>query len=205
MNPKFPAVKTRSYADIEREATSARKALGFDPVEPLPSMLLFERLSRLRTGPGGVIPVTYYVSHLAAGVEAETRFSEDEYEIQVHLSPSTYEGLERDVPRDRFSTAHEGGHVCQHPEEVVRLSQIPTTTAALMRGRYQDLRPFEDAEWQANAFAAALLMPARALRALQMAGKDLTVELLCRRFVVSPPCAERRIKVFEQRKRSLLS
>ncbi len=204
MTPKYPADKKRNTVDVEREAAAARVRLGFDPEEPLPSMLLFERLACLRSGPANSIPVGYHVADLLDGVEAETSYVRERNELLVTLSEPTYRGLERDVPRSRFSVAHEAGHVVQHSAEVIRLSKIPHRAAALLRGSYAVLKPWEDAEWQASAFAGALLAPARALRHLQFLGYTLTASLLCSRFGISKPSASRRLSVYFEKGDQLL-
>lgn len=52
-------------------------------------------------------------------------------------------------PRHLFTMSHEFGHVVFHSN----------TTIALARGDEQ-VKPFEDPEWQANTFAAELMAPA---------------------------------------------
>lgn len=59
-------------------------------------------------------------------------------------------------PRNRFTIAHELGHFVLHRE------QYKDVIFESGRGRLyrrEDLKPYEDPEWQANCFAAALLMP----------------------------------------------
>ncbi len=204
MTPKYPADKKRNTVDVEREAAAARPRLGFDPEQPLPSLLLFERLATLRVGPGGNIGVDYHVADLLDGVEADTSFVKTRGQLLVTLGASTYRELERNVPRARFSAAHETGHVFQHWAEVVRLSTIPHRTAALLRGNYSQLERWEDVEWQADAFAAALLIPARALWQLERQGVTLTESLLCNRFGVSVVCAKKRLRVYGDKKGLLL-
>jgi Zn-dependent peptidase ImmA (M78 family) len=44
---------------------------------------------------------------------------------------------------------------------------MPTNQQAAFHRGHTDHKPFLDTEWQANAFASALLMPARGLAALE--------------------------------------
>lgn len=202
--PKYPADRSRSYADAEGEARRARQRLGFDAEEPLPSVLLFERVDQMKTGTDLNTATKYRVDDLLDGVEGETRYDRKDRLIEVVLSESTFENLESDQPRARFSLAHEIGHAVQHYEEITRRSKLPHyTAAALLRGQYNYLRPFEDVEWQADAFGAALLMPAQSLWKLECAGQ-LSVDEICRRFVVSTRAAAKRIQVFEARKEALV-
>jgi hypothetical protein len=198
--PKYPADRKRSSAYIEREAMDARQLLGFDPEEPLPSMGLFERLRRLRTGVGRDMAVDYTVTDLRDGVEGESSYVRERREFLVTLSPTTYSGLERDDPRARLTAAHEAGHVSQHWAELIRLSRIPHRTDALQRGSYEDLKPYEDAEWQATEFAGALLVPPGALRMFERLGYPLTSDLVQRNFGVSRACAEKRLRTYGKRK-----
>lgn len=197
--PKYPADRKRSCAIIEGEAAATRWRLGFDLEEPLLSLPLFERIGRLLTGPNFNIPVGYEIANLPDGVLGETSFSPSRVEIVVTLSPASYDGLERNIPRDRYSAAHEIGHAVQHSAEVIRLSRIPHRTDALLRGSYETLKRYEDAEWQANQFAAALLIPARALWYLERRGHELTPELVQRSFIVSRACAEKRIRTYNEK------
>ena len=69
-------------------------------------------------------------------------------EMRMILREDVYRGARKDAGRDRFTVAHELGHLALH-----RLSglakRLPTEVLA-----------FENSEWQADAFAGALLMPA---------------------------------------------
>jgi IrrE N-terminal-like domain len=203
-SPKYPADQKRSCAQIERAAAAARRQMGFDPEEPLPSMALFERLSRLRTGPKGKTPVVYAVEVLRAGVEGESSYDKERDEFLVTLSPATYSGLERNDPRSRNTASHEVGHVTQHWAELIRLSRIPHRADALQRGTYAVLRAYEDAEWQAREFAGALLAPARALWTFECRGYFLTPEFVQRTFEVSRACAEKRLRTYERKKEALV-
>lgn len=199
-SPKYPADRKRSCAYIEQEAMDARRLLGFDPEEPLPSMDLFERLARLRTGAKRNIAVDYTVADLRDGVEGESSYVKERNEFLVTLSPATYSGLERDDPRARLTAAHEVGHIAQHWAELIRLSRIPHRADALQRGSYADLKPYEDAEWQATEFAGALLVPPGALRSFQRLGHPLTSDLVQRNFGVSRACAEKRLRTYGKQK-----
>lgn len=196
------ADQARSYAGIEVEAMIVREILGFGPEDPLPSIELFEGLGRLRV-PQHKIPVTYGVEDLPLGVDAESRFLLDRECIEVVLASDTYNQLEAEVHRARFCLAHEVGHVTLHSAELVRLSRIPGATAGLARGQASDVPAYLDVEWQANAFASALLMPAAALAKLDAIGK-LCVEEVCNCFKVSKTCARYRLKLFAERHDLLL-
>ena len=60
-----------------------------------------------------------------------------------------------------------------------------------------------DTEWQANGFAAAMLMPATGLDQMERAG-ELDVRMVAKTYLVSLQAAELRLKVFADRRRELL-
>jgi Zn-dependent peptidase ImmA (M78 family) len=75
------------------------------------------------------------------------------------------------------------------------MAKLPHREAALMRSSGGHPR-YLDSEWQANAFAAAMLMPAEGLASLQGSDHKLDELLLMRRFNVSAQAAQIRINVF---------
>ena len=108
------------------------------------------------------------------------------------------------ILRARFSLSHEVGHVVLHPGELIRLSRIPHREAALARGASAPYPVYQDTEWQANAFSAALLMPAQGLYALEQQGV-LTSVTIQERFQVSSAAAAIRLKNYQQRSHELLA
>ena len=201
----FPADRPRGYATIETETRRVRKALGAGPDEMLPGLRLFESLERYAVYIGETrVRLTYLISDLPRGVEARALYLQASEEIALALSPESYEGLEQEKPRPRFSLAHEIGHAVLHPKVLYRLATIPEERAALARGDFGTLRPFQDVEWQANAFAAALLVPADGLEVLSNRGR-LSADVVARTFGVSSECARIRVSVFKERRTHLLS
>lgn len=65
--------------------------------------------------------------------------------------------------RDRFTIAHEIGHLVLH-------SGLSLQRTAVSSG---PIRPYESSEWQANAFAGELLMPLHWVRARCRDARDL--------------------------------
>lgn len=78
--------------------------------------------------------------------------------------------------RDLFTIAHEIGHLFLHSNQKVELA----------RGE-SSMKIYESTEWQANTFAAALLMPADKIKSTD------TKFTLARRFGVSLQAAELRL------------
>jgi hypothetical protein len=194
-----------SYTVIERFAVRARSALL--PSEPFTKAVsgvdLFEDLDQLEICVGAeTLRVSYAVNHLPTGIEGMSTYDQDREEILLTLDPATYLSLFDGVPRALFCLCHELGHVCVHALKLVELSSIPHEVAALNRGDAH--RVYEDTEWQANAFAAAFLMPASGLAELERKGKMLTPQELVRRFNVSFDAARIRLDSFRVRRRELL-
>ncbi|MDQ2077484.1 ImmA/IrrE family metallo-endopeptidase [Marinimicrobium sp. ABcell2] len=67
----------------------------------------------------------------------------------IQVQESVYEGACRGQGRDRFTLAHELGHLRLHRG----------VTAYARAAASSNHKPYEDSEWQADAFAAELLMP----------------------------------------------
>ncbi len=69
-------------------------------------------------------------------------------ESRIVLRDDIYDGLLEENPRDRFTVAHEIGHFILH--HGVGFARGETANA---------VKPYENSEWQADTFAAELLMP----------------------------------------------
>lgn len=68
---------------------------------------------------------------------------------EIWLREDVYAGVLEGRGRDRFTLAHELGHLLMHGD--VGLARVPR--------RSTELRHYENSEWQANRFAGALLVP----------------------------------------------
>lgn len=93
--------------------------------------------------------------------------------------------LDPNGPRFRFTLAHELGHLVLHrklffdPAELdIPQNQIPDDRTHLLSGRRKNMTPRDWLEWQANAFASAILMPRRTLKAAVL---ELQTRLAIRR------------------------
>ncbi|WP_414632974.1 ImmA/IrrE family metallo-endopeptidase [Brevundimonas sp. UBA7534] len=95
---------------------------------------------------------------------------------RIVLPQTVYHSAWEDDGRARFTAAHEIGHWALH------------STCALTRAHADTLKPFQNSEWQANLFAAEILMPVKFVYA------DDTAQDLCTRFRVSLQAAELRLR-----------
>lgn len=146
MVPKVPA---RKGSDIDQLAYKTLCLLFKYPQNAFQEGAFIELLEC-----GGLekIGLTYGVKALAYGEEGKY----DPVEKEILLSERTYEQLRMDVPRSRFTLAHELGHAILHGAFL----------SASLEGRFPQkrykrttLKAYLDPEWQANCFAGAFLMP----------------------------------------------
>lgn len=125
------------------------------------------------------------VQPLPAEVEA---FTTPEYRT-VTISLDTYQDLDLGMGRARFTVLHELGHVALHARQLDRVFVSSRGVVRLHRGR---LPAYRDPEWQANKFAAALLMPAH--HVMRMLREGARGDDLMATFDVSRSAAEIRIE-----------
>jgi hypothetical protein len=97
--------------------------------------------------------------------------------------------MSSDTLRARSTFAHEIGHALLH-ESDVRAGRHRPHELSLRRAARANLRPFEDSEWQAHAFAGSLLVPVPALR---LCG-DRRPEAVAERFDVSDKFARSHLR-----------
>lgn len=169
------------------------KSQNVDPYKKAQQLL--ERLG-IQTAPTPV-------EKIAKALGAQVRFSPFDNE----LSGMVY--IKDDVPiigvnsmhhpnRQRFTIAHELGHLELHREMLTASVHVDKNFPALMRSS-ESATGNEEIEIQANQFAAELLMP-RALIDQVLAGKqfdiddDGPIEELAKKFKVSKQALEYRIR-----------
>lgn len=84
--------------------------------------------------------------------------------------------------RDRLTIAHEIGHLLMHDEDCVALCRLAPD---------EKLKPFEDPEWQANAFGGELLASSYLI-------KGMTVRQIQEKFGVSADAANVQLKTLSK-------
>ena len=187
MNQLVPVVAPMSRAGIERDAKII--IIRFQPdlcKKPgrFPVLKLFDALSDDLYGldPG--------VEELSDGVEGMTY-----PDGRVLLSEETYRGADQGLGRPRFTVPHECYHGMKHREQIRRAL---TDIGELVLCRRQNIKPYRDPEWQANAFAGALLMPEPMVRLLaSKRQRILLLDAMADAFGVSPKAAEVRLNVLK--------
>ncbi len=195
-----------SYRGLERCAADVREQLRLPPTVAINAMMLFDRLDiTAQDGTGQDIPIHGYVIELE-DLEGFTKYDRDRQIIEILASAQTYEWLEQDHPRSRYFLAHELGHCLLHTDQLVRLAQMPMAQRAGLHrnGQMAAHEVYRDTEWQANAFASALLMPARGLLALEKRHRGgLCPIKIAAHFRVSVVAASYRLDLYNKRKQQL--
>ena len=156
-----PPVSPLSGEQIEARSLSLVRQLHPDTIDrciALPIHLILE------TQLTAVCGVHFCVDNLPDGTEG--RFEGDE----LIINNNVYWAAHRGDPRARYTFAHEFGHCVLHKAQLKAMNQSRTNAPRLYCR--DELKPYLDPEWQANKFAAALLMPRPAVRALA-AGQPL--------------------------------
>ncbi|WP_063921329.1 ImmA/IrrE family metallo-endopeptidase [Bradyrhizobium sp. DOA1] len=162
------ASKASVWAHAEKVATALNFAPG-NSIEPLVARLGGRLLYRNELRSGGAIPESIVV-----------RASND---FTIYLPTMT------SPERDRFTIAHELGHLFLHYPRVKKLH--PGAEMVATRWVDEDDKDQQRAEWEANWFAAAFLMPKAEF---EKAYWDDDMEELAERFAVSVQAAEVRAK-----------
>lgn len=198
------ADRAYSHQKLEGVAGIVRKELEFGSVEAIDPLRLFEDLHDISVIVAGKnIPLRSGVITLENS-EGYARYDSQKNCIEVLASECTYAWLEKGHPRAAFFVAHELGHALLHTQQLVRLAQMPTKQQTAFHRGLSDHKPYEDTEWQANAFASSLLMPARGLAALEEKHGALSAITIAETFKVSYETAGYRLTLFNQRKGELL-
>ncbi len=194
----------RSYREIEGIAQSIRRHLGVGPSACFDAHGFFEfKLDEfILDADGREIPMVHGVSEMKS--EALTRWDVDASRLEILLSEDWYQQLCDGHPRARYSVAHEFGHTVLHTNQLIRLAELNVASQVAMHRGGSDHPPYMDTEWQANAFASALLMPACGIRDLEeQFGLPATPRLLAATFGVSSEAASYRLEVYSNGKTGL--
>ncbi len=179
----LPAVAPKSRAKLEREAEDLLRRCYPEFLQRpgrFPAVRFFHDLEDHGLDPA--------VELLSAGVEGITW-----PDGRVVLSEDTYRGACRGDGRCRFTVVHEGCHGLFHRSQ---LRHALVHTGTLVLHRKEDLVAYRNPEWQANAFASAVLMPkAMVLEVIAQCGPYNKIKRIMEVFQVSRQAAEVRLRV----------
>lgn len=166
----FKADRALSHVDIERIALRRRRLLapGRRLDEPLACAEIFEHIDDFGvTSSRGELRLDYGTANLPGSAEGQTRFIPETKRILIELHEGTYKDLSNGGRRPRMTVLHELGHADLHTEMLLRMSTIPHHVMALKRAASPPHPFYLDTEWQSDAYAAAVLMPAKAIAYLE--------------------------------------
>jgi len=146
---KVPVVKARSTVEIEYKAMAFLKLTYPDLLKkpaPFPGAGFFDSGKITE-----ILNYDYGIENLN-DAEAYTDFDNK----RLVLNKNVYEGLHTGCPRALFTLAHEISHIILHSNEIRYRIFNNCQLNKLNRSK---IITYRDPEWQANAGAAALLMP----------------------------------------------
>lgn len=157
-------VKPQSRKNIRRIANWLKSELGLTIDEPVDVFHLMEKV------------LYKELEDYSFEVHTVEEMKEDEgktypSENRVLIREDVYELALEDDARARFTFIHELGHLVLH-------DQVPVYAR-----NEEEVKKYEDPEWQADCFAGEFLMPLDGI-------KDLTVENIMQKYGVSRKAAE---------------
>jgi hypothetical protein len=159
----------RSSDSLELLAEGVRNVCGLED-EPYFPIVEFLELGLGKIADGVIFDV------LPKEILGARMGSVDTLRKMLYLREDVYARAVRNVPRDRFTVAHEVGHALMH---VGSLNMVDASC---------EVPKYRNPEWQANWFAGALLMPARFAR------RCYSVKEMEEKFGVSTSAARRRAR-----------
>lgn len=173
-------VKSRSMREIRNVVNFIKKEFGFYNNLKFPVIDFFEK----------ILPeifedyrFIYVEDDELEGMEAYT----DHYSKLVKIKISVYENALKGKSKDLFTIAHEIGHLFLHDEE-----------ARIFARTNERFSSYKSAEWQANYFAAELLMGSHLIL-------DMSIEEIVKACNVSKKSALIQLKhAKEEREKGLL-
>ncbi|RWF76079.1 MAG: ImmA/IrrE family metallo-endopeptidase [Mesorhizobium sp.] len=169
-------VSPKSRAEIEILAAAWRQALRIPTACQAPDMVsvLENEMPRLFGDFALVVKDDYQMDE----AEGYTEFDPP----RIVLSTTSYQSAANFEGRGRWTAAHELGHLVLHK------SAVPLDRAPGRYSQMKELPAYASAEWQANAFAAAFLMPEILIRDFSDIPEIMAF------FSVSRTAAENRLK-----------
>ena len=150
-------IKLRAYAKKIRELTKTPED------EPFPVVPFLEI----------VLGAWNYEMDIVPDEDTKTTYAETIPSLKIfRIRESVYDNAIEGSPRDRFTIAHEIGHLFLHDDVSVSFARNEKSIPA-----------YKDPEWQANTFAAELLVPLSHIR-------GLTIEEIAKKYSVSKKVAQ---------------
>ena len=191
----IPADKARSYASIEAIAAALRDKLGIEELERFDALDFFEK----QIGEMVIVDHDREVKMIEAiddcPQEGMTRWDTEAEKLEIVLAQRTYDLLQENHVRARSTVAHETGHAILHTAQIIRLAGMSLKSHVAFHRDRNSHKAYLDTEWQANAFASSLLMPAEGVRTL-VEEKNFTTAKLAHVYGVSEESALYRLESY---------
>jgi len=184
-------VKPRSYREIDNIANNLLAKvcpkISLGEQVPIAELVDFD----LRESIGYVLDVREDKDFRDNKIEAAAIFKENG-EKELIIPERVFKNANDGMPRDRFTLAHEIGHLSLNHE-----SGIPAYGS--LRENREEVEAFRDPDWQANCFAGAFLIPSFMIEMLSNKLKRrLMTSDIANYFGVSHSAAETRLEKFRK-------
>lgn len=170
MKYKVPPISNKEITHLTKQF---RKILNCKPDEPIDIFWVLEHAMR----------VIFEKDGFDFEVKEQTTMSEHAYTDpntgKIFIREDIYERAYYGEGRDRFTIAHEIGHYILHANP--RIVKYPRIYPG------DNVMPYEDSEWQADAFAGEFLCPCQAI-------KGMTPEQTANKYGVSIQAAKTQLK-----------
>ncbi|PKL50467.1 MAG: hypothetical protein CVV42_02935 [Candidatus Riflebacteria bacterium HGW-Riflebacteria-2] len=179
---KIPEVPPQSYKSIGREAVEFLRKFypeGLQKPCPIPIIDILDANHKFEEETG----FTLLAEELGFGILGQTDFCQN----VITIPPATYIAAQLHAGREKFTVGHELGHAWLHGD-FFKGCIMENKISVLNRS---DIKVFRNPEWQAEAFASAVLMPTPMV--VNICRKGATVEDVMDTFKVSYKAAENRV------------
>ena len=129
--------------------------------------------------------------------EGMTRWDTAKKKLEIVLADRTYDLLQKDHVRARSTVAHETGHAFLHTAQIIRLAGMSLMSHVAFHRDRNPHKAYFDTEWQANAFASSLLMPAAGMSFL-VEEKGFSAARIAQVYGVSEQSASYRLESYRR-------
>ncbi len=170
MKYKMPPVSNKEIMQLTERF---REILGYEADQPIDILWVLENPMRLIFKNEGFDIEIKEVDSMSEHAYTDPKTG------KIIIREDIYERAYRGEGRDRFTIAHEIGHYILHANP--NMARYPRIYPG------DDVKPYEDSEWQADAFAGEFLCPCQAI-------KGMTPEEVANKFGVSLQAAKTQIK-----------
>lgn len=174
IKPSAYKVSPLSRKDIEEYAIFFRKLLGLENTMYVDVINILENIMPILDEKFELYIVPDWE------LDAHARTYPNDHIIKIR--ETVYEGARSGSGRDRFTIMHEIFHYLKHDSSDISLARNP-----------ENIKPFENPEWQADVFAGAFLMPRYLI-------ENMTKEEIVKKCGVSEAAATFNLKLAKEKR-----